>query len=107
MQLWLVSLSQEVKLEESNPALADHLPDPPLVVYFRQKVIFGQFSLHMVALTFAASSEFSRESSGFLFAFIGFRPPEVFGRVVADADAGGDRSSSFNGSEPITTGTTW
>lgn len=103
MQLWLVSLSQGVKLEELNPALADHLPNPPLVVFVHY------FPLTWLHLTFGASSEFSRESSGFLFAFIGFRPPEVFGRVVADADAdaGGDRSSSFIGSEPITTGTTW
>ena len=107
MQLWLVSLSQEVKLEESNPALADHLPNPPLVVRQCQDLIFFEIFLNMFALTFGASSEFSRESSGFLFAFIGFRPPDVFGRAVAVAVAGGDRSSSFNGSEPITTGTTW
>ena len=56
--------------------------------------------------TFGASSEFSRESSGFLFAFIGFRPPDVFGRDGADEVGGGDGSASFIGSEFISTGTT-
>ena len=40
--------------------------------------------------TFGVSSEFSRESSGFLFAFIGFRPPDVFGRDGAVEVGGGD-----------------
>ena len=107
MQLWLVCLLQGVKLVELNPALVGHLPNPPLA---KSKNLCW-YSFNMV-LTFGASSEFSRDSSGFLFAFIGFRPPEVFGRVVAadadaDADVGEDRSSSFTGWEPITTGTTW
>ena len=58
--------------------------------------------LNKVAFTFGASSEFSLDSSGFLFAFIGFLPPEVFGRAVEVVV--GDGSSSFNASEPITTG---